>query len=473
VTKAKKKTGDKAKPAKAKRVKVTKPEAMADVTPDETPPKAKAKAKAKAKEEPREKVEKQQDNVVPLGKPTGKAAGDERKPAESDQDPAGGVMTSETRILACQCGSTRFDVKKRTRTAVSLVCLKCGLRASVKGNLATVRVRQQEITYALEHTVVTPDDSQVPPDDDDGEATGDGHSGLGDGYVTRKYRHLKNVMETVVDRAFEAVRVMNCSDDKFREQTWQGHALEAICADFLSGCPHDVLQIVDAMEAAEEDAIRIAEQDGKPEPNARKIRELRVKVRDKLAVESGLLPPEMLSDDARQLDLPVGDGEKDAGEDDDQEDADDDQDEENENDAPVFVPDGGRLLRAVSETLEKYNTDAVEFGVDGKDIPEYIVCDGATPTAAMVKRWTKAGGYLVRIVGDKRTTGPDGKRASVCAWIAAEPSELALDFSIEYDDATDDILGDGAVEVVELLPPDYKEIEQWDPPHFADRRETL
>jgi hypothetical protein len=481
--KTKTKAKAKAKPEKAKRVKVTKPTETANVEPTADPPKAEPKTKA----EPRTKIEKQvdekqPDNVVPLGKPTGKAAENKVEKPANFQDPAGGVLTSETRILACQCGSARFDVKKRTRTAISLVCLKCGLRASVKGNLATVRVRQQEITYALEHSVVTPDDSQVPPDDDDdGEAPGDGQGGLGAEYVTRRYRHLKDVMETVVDRAFEAVRVMNCADDKFREQTWQGHALEAICADFLAGCSHDVLQIVDAMEAAEEDAVRIATQDGKPEPNARKIRDLRAKVRDKLAVESGLLEPSMLGDDARQLDLPVDGDDADADADADdkaeadanEEDADDDQDSDAEDDAPVSVSDGGRLLKAVSATLETYNNDAVDAGVKGPDLPEYVVCDGATPTAAMVKRWTKAGGYLVRILGDKRTTGKDGKRAAMCAWIAAEPSELALDFSIEYDDATDDILGDGAVEVVELLPPDYKEIDHWDQPHFADRRETL
>lgn len=393
--------------------------------------------------------------------------------------------TSETRILACQCGSTRFDVKKRTRTAISLVCSKCGLRASVKGNVATVRIRQTEITYALEHTVVTPDDS--PPNDGDGDDSGgkvgDGAGGLGAEYTTLRFRVMKGDQLDVIERAMEAARVANCADDKFREQTWQGHTLEFICADFLSGCTHDVLQIVDAMDAAQEDALRIANVDGKAEPNARKLRELRAKVRDKLAVESGLLPVEKLSEDTRQLDLPDGTQENDSedeGDDDKDEGAEAEDEADTETDADdereeqeASVPDGGRLEKAVRATLEGYYGDAVSANVEKDHLPESVVEDGPTPSSLLIKRWTKSGGYLVRILGDKRTFDAKGERASVCAWISAEPPDVVLDFDIEYDDATDEILGDGVVEVVELLPPDYKEIEQWDQPHFVDRRETL
>ncbi len=503
--KAKTKVKAKTKPPKVTREKVTKPTEMANVEPTADPPKAKKKEKSG----PRDKVEKARLGLAtkvvtdvpttPELPPGTKADGDEKEtgcrpfqPPPRPGSSSGGPITSETRILACQCGSTRFDVKKRTRTAISLVCSKCGLRASVKGNVATVRVRQTEITYALEHTVVTPDDS--PPNDgdgdDSGDKVGDGAGGLGAEYTTLRFRVMKGDQLDVIERAMEAARVANCADDKFREQTWQGHTLEFICADFLSGCTHDVLQIVDAMDAAQEDALRIAESDGKAEPNARKLRELRAKVRDKLAVESGLLPVEMLSEDTRQLDLLDGTqkdgadedaGDENAGDEDDKDegaeteaDADaDDADADEREEQGVTVPDGGRLSKAVRATLESYHGDAVSADVAKDHLPESVVEDGPTPSNLLIKRWTKSGGYLVRILGDKRTVDANGERAAVCAWISAEPPDVVLDFDLEYDDMTDEILGDGVVEVVELLPPDYKEIEQWAKPHFVDRRETL
>ena len=417
------------------------------------------------------------------------------KPVQEVTGPKGGAPTSETRILACQCGSTGFDVKKRTKTAISLVCAKCGLRASVKGNVATVRVRQQEIMYALAHTIVTPDDT---PDDDDGgtdpgDAVGDGSGPTGPEYITLRFRIMKGDQKDGIDRVMEKIRIMNCADDKFRDQTWQGHALEYMAADCESGMPDWVHQTYDAMEAAEADAYRIAEQDGKAEPNARKIRDLRAKVRDKLAYEMGVLPPEMMGEDARQLDLPESknDGEtadqggetEDPGEEeepDDDSDAeepdnepDDEPDDDSDAEEPEPVPDEGRLLKAVQTTLETYYQDAKDAGAQGDELPEFVVRDGAMPPDDMIQKWSKEGGYLIRILGDKRTVNGDGSRASVVAWVATEPADLALDFSLEYDDATDDLLGDGAVEVVELLPPDYSEIDQWPQPHFADRREVM
>ncbi len=378
-------------------------------------------------------------------------------------DPKMGIATAETRILACQCGGTAFDVGKRTKTAVNLTCMKCGLRSSVKGNIATVRVRQQEISYALANTMVAPD---AVPESQEGEtAEVDGSTGkkeAGPEYLTLRFRIMKGDQKDMIDRAMEAVRVANCSDDKFREQTWQGHALEWICADFLSGCSHDVLQIVDAMDSAEEDAFRIAKEDGKSEPAARKIRDLRSRVRDKLAEESGILPVEKMDDDARQLDL-VDDGDEHDGTLEDGEQV----------DPSTQVKDGGRLLRAVGEVLEGYHIEAVSADIESDSLPEFIVREGATPPGDLVARWTTGGGYLVRIDGDRRTVDGNDLRPSVCVWIAAEPASLTLDFSMEYDDATDDILGDGVLEIVELLPPDYDEIDQWAAPHFADRREKI
>ncbi len=476
--------------------------------------KSKAKAKSKTKSEPRKKAKtktgaKTKGKTKPKTKAKSKAAvkvdkKSKNEPAAKPKDEPGteaqgaegGQLTAETKILACQCGSTRYDVKKRTRTAVALVCAKCGLRTSVKGSVATVRVRQVEIEYAIKHTVVTPESE---PDDASGgpapgEKVGDGTGGVGEKYITLRYRIMKGNQKDVIDRAMEAIRVANCSHDKFREQSWQGHALEYICADFLSGCSHDVLQIVDAMDASVEDAERLAEQDGKVAPAPRKIRDLRATVRDKLALESGILPADYFGEegDDRQLDLPetgefvCPECDKPVAEsdtvcphcavvfiEDDNKGSDGDKPEEEK---PDPVADGGRLAKAVSAALETYNIEAVSADVDMDERPNFLVRPGFVPPKDLVDKWTGSGGYLIRILGDERTVDADGNRAAVCVWIAAEPHDIALDLDTEYDDATDDILGDGIVEVVELLPANYDKIKkanQWAQPHFADRREGI
>jgi len=437
-----------------------------------------------------------------------------------------GISTEETRVLTCQCGSTAYDVTGRTKTQVTLTCAKCGLKCSVKGNVATVRVRQQEIEYAVQNTVVSPEpnleNSSGKNAEPSGEKVGDGTGG--DGHPKKKLYKF-SVFEDqrpTVDRAMQAVRVKNCSDDRFREQTWQGHALEYICADFLSGCEHQVLQIVDAMDAAQEDAERLAEADGKKKPTPKKIRELRSKVRDKLARESGILPEDFFeSDDDRQLDLepqqyqcPECQGlvEKDAthcancgiefGTPEDEETEDDtdgaepeetaeettEEEVEIEHDDPAeeqpaeepteekeaTVADSGRLKRAVLRSLEEYFQDATDAEVEEHLLPEYEVQDGAIPGEDLIQKWSLGGGYLVRVDGDKRTVDDQGNPVAVCVWIKAEPpGELVLDFSLDYDDETDEILGDGTLSTTELLPPDYSEQDPWAQPHFVDGREML
>jgi len=406
-----------------------------------------AKAPEETKPEMKKPVETQENPPAPV----------------ASKPPAGGKPTLESMIIACQCGSARYEVKKRTKTSVSLICAKCGLRCSVKGNVAQVRVGQQEVLYALAHTVITPDDT---PEDSGpgvapGEKVGDGTGGFGAKKKTWRCQLMDGDQWNVVADAMELARIMNCNSDEFREQTWQGHAFEFICADFRSGVPQDALQILEAMKASEADAKRIAAQDSKPEPTARKIRDIRANVRDKLAYESGYLTAEKMGGDARTLDLPGVDDNKGV------------QNEDSEAEKPEPIQDGGRLMRAVSKTLESYASDAADIGLEGSELPEFVVRQAYIPPKDLIEKWASGGGYLVRILGSDRTIDPDGERAVVCAWVSVEPAELALDFEMEYDDAVEDILTTGAVEVIELLPPDYDDIEPWDKPHFADRREKL
>jgi len=437
--------------------------------------KAQKKKKAAAKPAAKKGATKKVAEKTPAKKEAAKkdaptTAPEEKKDNHPEKPPKTGKPTMESMIVACQCGSTRYEVKKRTKTAISLVCAKCGLRASVKGNVAQVRVGKQEVLYALANTVITPDDTPDEAGDAPGEKVGDGTGGVGAQYVTLRFRIMKGDQKDVIDKAMEVIRIMQCGEDRFREQTWQGHALEWICADFLSGAPQDALQIFEACEAAEADAKRIAAQDSKPEPTARKIRDLRATVRDKLAYESGYLTADQVGADVKTLEIPGLD--KDADSPQPPEEPDQDHDEDT-NEEPEPVPDQGRLLRAVSATLEEYNTEAINAGLEGTDVPQFVVRDGSVPPTDLVEKWTGGGGYLIRILGDKRTIDANGDRAAVCAWISVEPAELALDFGMEYDDAVDDVLPNGEVEVVELLPPDYDEIDPWNQPHFADRREKL
>lgn len=363
-----------------------------------------------------------------------------------------GNETSESRIVVCQCGSTEFDVAKLTKTSVSLVCARCGTKCSVKGQLTTVRVRQQEIALALKNTLVAPEpepDANKEPEDAGSEAGGDGEPAR---KRVRRFALMEGEQLGVVDRALELVRIINCGDDRFREQTWLSHALEWICADFVAGAPSEAHQILDAMNAAEEDLYAQAEaEDFKVRP--RDVRELRIKVRDNLAREAGWLDAEEMNDNARQLELVR-----------------DEEDGEPEK-KPDLVPDGGRLLRAVNNSLELYSTEATENEAD--IVPEYMVREGAKPSPELLDRWARGGGYLVRFLGDERTVGPNGLRPAVCAWVSSEPPGVAFELDIEYDSATDDILGDGAAEVVELLPSDYDEGAPWAQPMWVDKREKM
>ena len=277
--------------------------------------------------------------------------------------------------------------------------------------------------------------------------------------------------DPVIQRAMEAVRVLNGRDDAFKGQQWQGSALEFICADFLSGVDPRVIRVLDSMEMAVEEAL--ARVEGKM--TGRKERKIRARVRDELAEKHGLYddsedePEEEEVEEEEVEEEEVDEEEVDEEEEEEEEEDDDEEEEEeeeegdDEDDEPVMIPDGGRLYEAVSQTMEEF---------DGGDKFKYELSDQLTPR--LMQLWTT--GYLLKIIGDPRTEGQsEGFRPEVYLWVSDEDDENVIDFGTEYSDVYDELL-DVTPEIVELLPTGYDALDdddKWEKPHVADRREEL
>ena len=368
------------------------------------------------------------------------------------EDLSKGKPTAEAKILVCQCQSTAFEVKRQNKTSVSLECAKCGARTSVKGAVATARVGSKEMSYAVTSTLTGPNAGPAG----EGESTGDG-SGKdpnvgpnGERYTSFRFR-VTDEIAAVVRRALEAIRVQNMRSEKYRAQDWQGHAIEALAADFLAGCPAAVLAVVDAMDEAVAREVAAAEADGK-KWTKRKERDLRSKVREQVAVQLGVAEsteykpePDPIVEESRQTEKK-------------QEEA-----REKEKSDPR-VEDLGRLHKAVVAAVADYvNEGLCERG-------EIRVFE--KPHDAE-KCWDRNGGLLLRVEGDERSRTTTGRTPQLFVWMQEDYSpEIPLCYSEEIDD---DIPG-AVITVIELLPPDYDKLQdedQWEKAVIADKREKI
>lgn len=368
---------------------------------------------------------------------------------------AGGRATEETRILVCQCGSTSFDEHKRTATAVVLSCRKCGLDISVKGRVAVVRAAREEVNYALEATVAAP---EPPAADDPGAPAKDRKATLGEqGYEQFRFRVTKD-QAAVVRRALEAIRVQHCHQDEYRCQAWQGHAIEAMAAEVLSGMHDAILQVVDAQEeAVRAEAARVAEK-GKA-LTSRAEGKVRIRVRDTMAAALGIVPTQALerfphrtddlefAEQARKFDA-----ERKAA----------------EEAAETRILDDGRLAlaaRRARESLAEVNPElgAIRLALEAGEF------------VALLKWTDEHAGFLVRVQGDRRTRDRAGQRPTIWAWLPADDADNPWDIELEYQDAYHGVLSAPACTVTEILPADWEQIheaDRWDGPSIAHDREV-
>lgn len=353
--------------------------------------------------------------------------------------PNKGIKTQETTIVACQCGCATFEVKKRLKTAVNLACTKCGLATSVKGNIATVRVKDTEVAYALKNTCTGPD-----PDAEPGKkGAGKKKKKEDTKYKLLRFRILEE-QDSTIRRAMEIVRVMNNSDPKFRDQAWQGHALEFVCADFISGAPPETLAVVDAMDEAAEEAEKKAEADGRsPAATQRRIRNARAKVRDRMAGD--LAQQDFFDGVATDT-------------------AQDEQADTGEEEEGFQVPDDGRLKKGLLAALGGYQEEVK--AKEDVDI-DYLIVERDDAKDAM-DRWEGLGGYLLRVMGDERTVDENDFRKELVVWISHDFPDVFVDLGLDYSEAMDDLLPDANLEVIQIVKGKLDALAS-----YADKKEIL
>jgi len=353
----------------------------------------------------------------------------------------------ETTIVLCQCGSTSFNLKKKTKTAVELECSKCNDKTSVKGPVALTQVSKQEVALAIKESVVRPDPDYKP------KAKASGGKPIEDekAYTMLRFRIGIEAKESVVDRALEAVRVLNNDDEEYKKQTWQGHALEFICADFVAGCDPQALVIVDEIEEEMELLAAKSKEEGKEEKDIKRIiRDAKKKARDKAvdATIKAVKPKKRKKPEEKKEELKT--------------------ENEVEPETERKIYDKGRLLESVQKTL-KYYKEEYENERD-----EMLGVEVSFDYEEVAKRAEQKGGYVVKIIGDNRTKNSGEERPEVYAWITAEDKEIPLNFDIEYSDAMEKDLRDADVKVVEMIPEDYDKLDKedtWEMPAFCEERE--
>jgi hypothetical protein len=410
----------------------------------------------------------------------------------NEPQPTGGKPTQQTTMIVCQCGSVAFTEEKRTKTAVVFKCAKCGERTAVKGRAAVGRMPLSEVTFAIAK-VLAPDpdhgsdakgkgkakEPELPLDQVKDEWVDlfdparmepidfDEQNNLSDEQlklIQKLDAELLEALKAVLfkkelwkaslppsvnyqrNRAFQCVRVMNHGRPGFVEQTWQTRAFEMIIAEFLSSVPANVLAIVDATDEGVEQAAKQAAAKGK-KWSKRKATGVANKVRDALCEKARMgiyadteeykPEPDPVVEEAKEQE--AAKVEQQAA------DAADDR-----------IVDTGQLHRAVMTARE-------EAGLEGE-----MLIGGAGDLPAFNRRADEAGGFLLRIDGDKRTRTETGGTAQVFAWLSVDDP---IDFMVPYLDEIDDLLHDAELHVVELVPDGMQ--DDWKQPTCVDRREVI
>lgn len=124
--------------------------------------------------------------------------------------------TPEAMSMICQCGCTEWVHAEPSRTAVSVVCARCGVRSAAKSFL--------KATGPTGERVVAP--------------TGEDAQDAGPRAPSTKRRvtvPLEPDAHRVVQIALLVCRIEHGADERYCGRSWMPAALEAICADFLAG----------------------------------------------------------------------------------------------------------------------------------------------------------------------------------------------------------------------------------------------
>jgi len=356
-----------------------------------------------------------------------------------------GKKTQETRIIVCQCGSTKFSEKKKTKTAVVFSCSNCGCDTSVKGNVATVRASQEEVSYAVTEQVTSPSTEEVIE-----QKQAKAEVEPKEKYKKLRFRILENSMSNIT-RALEAVRIMNCSKEEYRAQTWQGHALEAISVDFLAGCDPMVLSIIDAQEEAIAiESAKVVLEKGR-EMTARNKSRLRASIRDDLVSRLGIGKKEEYEPEA-DPDL--------------QESVDRYEQTKTEAAESEAADENCREEGALAAALR----DARGAILEAK--PSAVIRIGGSSLLTSFRALALEHGYfLIRASGDERTVTGAGQRPVL--YMVGDSFDLDFDAADRYREELAHNIDNAEIDFVELLPSDYPNLpptEQWEGPEIVEYR---
>jgi hypothetical protein len=334
------------------------------------------------------------------------------------------VNKSSMRVLVCQCRGVEFSLDKVTATAVSFRCAKCGLPTSVKGSVAE----------AAGDSVSVDTDHRTEPDPTKKSAPAEPKTA--GNYRSFRFR-ISREQDDIIQKALEAVRIMNWSQEQFRRQDWQGSGLEFIAADFLGGVDHQILRVIEeAEEALERKKERFKALKGR-DLTTRQEREYKARVRERLVKRyfgDVFVPtprPEVVEP------KPV---------------------EPDPSPPKNAVQDLGALLAAIKVGMERYAQHI-------KTPVEYLASSEFRPVQTA---WSQRGGFLLKAYGDTRTANASNARPTAFVWM-----ELDEDFrefaQKEYERGLVSV-SKPRFSLVELIPETGAD---WDQPVAADARELI
>jgi len=265
-------------------------------------------------------------------------------------------------------------------------------------------------------------------------------------------RAMTPAVRRQVRRALEGYRIMHHGQKEFDAQTWQGPALGLMAADAIAGHPSEVSAIIDAMDESIERLMDEAKKKNK-KWSKRKETKIRNDTRALLCEKYGLGIHAGQKNIFEPKQDPVVEEAKEFEE--------KRREEREEAEADDRILDNGYLKRSLIAAREE------------NDLQGKMLIGDSSSLMKFQNLSEEKGGFILRVDGDKRTCNEAGVDVCQYVWLEEESENGHLDLMVSYLDEIDDVLPSATLDVVELLPSNYDELEPWDQPLVADRREKL
>lgn len=126
--------------------------------------------------------------------------------------------------MICQCGCTEWVHAEPSRTAVTVVCARCGVRSAAKSLLKATGPKGERV---------------VSPTGEDAEPS----SAATRAAKKRLTLPLEPDAMRVVQIALLVCRIEHGADERYCGRSWMPAAIEALCADYLAGQSRDLVDL--------------------------------------------------------------------------------------------------------------------------------------------------------------------------------------------------------------------------------------